>query len=585
MVKQNIFDIQTKNLLKQLNLLYDENKALKIYNEILDLIMKYKPEIKQINNNSTFLTEKDVVIITYADQITENGKYPLVTLTDFFNTYFKGLINFIHILPFYPYSSDDGFSVIDYYEVKQEYGNWEHINILSSSFNLMFDAVINHISAQSNWFKEYLSGNKLYSDYFIEADPQKNYSCVTRPRALPLLTKFNTANGIKYLWTTFSEDQIDINYKSERLLLNIVDLLLFYISNNAKLIRLDAIGYLWKEENTSCINLPQTHTMIKLFRSIIELTGSDTKLITETNVPHQDNISYFGSGYDEAHMVYAFSLPPLTLFAFLTENSYPLMEWLKILELQSEQTTFFNFLASHDGIGVMPAKGYLKDDELDFMIKKVTEKGGYVSYKNNPDGTKSPYELNINYYEAIADNNVDENINIKKFIAAQSLLLSLRGVPGIYIHSILGSKNYSEGVLKTGQNRTINREKLIKNNLDQELKDINSLRSKIFSQFKYLIVTRKKEVAFSPESNQKIIFNNKSLISFLRMDKSKNNCILCLVNVSNKQNTFAIDLEEFELTNKSRCKDLISGNMIHIENNRINLNMDTYQVMWLKFIV
>ncbi len=185
----------------------------------------------------------------------------------------------------------------------------------------MFDAVINHISQHSRWFQGYLSGQEPYTDYFVEVDPAADLSDVVRPRTLPLLTPVETADGTKHVWTTFSADQIDLNYASPDLLLEVLDVLLTYVQQGAQLIRLDAIGFMWKEIGTTCIHLPQAHSLIKLMRAALDEAAPETLLVTETNVPHAENISYFGDGYDEAQMVYNFTLPPLTLHAFLTGDA------------------------------------------------------------------------------------------------------------------------------------------------------------------------------------------------------------------------------------------------------------------------
>lgn len=447
-----------ERLLEKIAFVYGEEKADDIYTALNNLMEKYKAD--RIPKDKQWVDEKDVMLITYGDNIKEKGKSPLKSLKEFLQNNVKDVINSVHILPFYPYSSDDGFSVIDYRKVNPELGTWEDIQNFSKEFYLMFDGVINHISKESDWFQGYLKGDTKYRRYFIEADPKQDYSSVTRPRALPLLTKFRTSHGEKFLWTTFSDDQIDLNYENEEVLLEIIDILLTYAKLGARYIRLDAIGYLWKKIGTSCIHLDETHTIIQLIRDVLDEVYPGTIIITETNVPHKDNISYFGNGYNEAHMVYQFPLPPLTLYSFLSGNAKYLTKWAQSLEPTSNKTTFFNFLASHDGIGVRPAEGILSEQQIEWLCEKVKEHQGFVSYKDNGDGTQSPYELNINYLDALSHPDDAQELKVKRFIAAQSILFSMIGVPGIYIHSLLGSQNDHEGVKETGRYRSINREKL-----------------------------------------------------------------------------------------------------------------------------
>ncbi len=411
------------------------------------------------------------ILITYGDQLHDADQPPLRTLAEFCDTHLRGVVDGIHLLPFYPYSSDDGFSVIDYKQVNPALGTWDDVARVGQHFHLMFDGVINHISAQSEWFKAFLRDDPKYRDYFIVVEGDPDLSQVVRPRALPLLTEFTTPSGVKKVWTTFSADQIDLNYANPDVLLDIIDVLLFYVAHGAELIRLDAIAYLWKEIGTSCLHLPQTHRVIQLLRAILDEVAPHVALITETNVPHQDNLSYFGDGHNEAQLVYNFALPPLTLHTFHTGDASALTQWAASLTLPSDETTFFNFLASHDGIGLNPARGILRDDEITALVDRVVAHGGRVSYKSNPDGSTTPYELNINYFDALSDPNSSEPLalQIDRFVAAHAIMLALSGVPGIYFHSLFGSRGWPEGVTITGQNRTINRQKFDRAEVEREL--------------------------------------------------------------------------------------------------------------------
>ncbi|QTN01374.1 sugar phosphorylase [Sediminibacillus dalangtanensis] len=562
---------------EKLQFIYEQQDAAYLLTNIQRLMGEYESTIPSQSRNRDFVSEKDTILITYGDTIKEDGKAPLQSLHEFLNDHVKETLTGVHVLPFYPFSSDDGFSVIDYFAVDPKLGSWEDVESLSDDYELMFDAVINHISAKSEWFQEYLKGNPAYQDFFIEADPEADYSKVTRPRALPLLTKFETANGSKYIWTTFSEDQIDLNYKNPELVLKIIELLLFYISKGAKLIRLDAIGFLWKEMGTSCIHLDQTHEMIQLFRNIVDTIAPDTILITETNVPHKDNISYFGNGFNEARMVYQFPLPPLTLHTFLTGDASHLADWASSLEETTEETTYFNFLASHDGIGVRPVEGILTDGEVEAMIDSVHAHGGYVSYKDNGDGTKSPYELNINYFDALSHPEDPQDRKVKRFAAAQSVLLSVTGVPGIYIHSMLGSRNYQEGVKETGRYRSINREKLDRGKLEQELADPASVRSQVLENMKQLIRIRTAERAFHPNSPQEVLKLNKHVFSIVRTNKdSPEEKVFVLINVSDNPQSLSLD------SDSQTAHDLISGKTYVSGSGKLSVTLQPYQVAWLK---
>jgi len=390
--------------------IYPKNQVQNITQEIERLIQKYQPKIQQSN---WALSEKDVVLIAYGDHVQQKNEAPLQTLKKFLDRYFADTISSVHLLPFYPYTSDDGFSVVDYKEVNPALGNWENIYAFSQDYQLMFDAVINHISQASEWFQGYLADDSQYQDFFIDVDLSTDLSQVVRPRALPLLSPFTDQNGNqKHIWTTFSADQVDLNYENPKVFLAVLEVLLFYISKGAKLLRLDAIGFLWKEIGTSCIHLPETHKVIQLMRQVIEHLAPQTILITETNVPHQENISYFGNGKNEAHLVYNFTLPPLLAYSILQESAVELTAWAKTLQLPSDEVCFFNFTASHDGVGVRPLTGILDDSQLNVLVETARKNGGQISYKNNADGSKSPYELNCNYLNLLTlpNTSVEEKV-------------------------------------------------------------------------------------------------------------------------------------------------------------------------------
>lgn len=551
-------------IIEKLDFLYGNTNhdVEEIYKQIEEIIDKYSKGNKK---DSSWVNEEDVILITYGDSIREEGKPALQTMKEFLVEYVDS-VNAVHFLPFFPYTSDDGFSVVDFREIDSELGSWDDVNEIADQYDLMFDAVINHISKESDWFKGFLNNDPKYQDYFVEADPNLDYSQVTRPRALPLLTPFDTDQGTKYMWTTFSDDQIDINYKNPKVLLEIIDILNMYAKNGAKYLRLDAIGFMWKKLGTSCIHLDETHMLIKLMRDVLEVSAPGTILITETNVPHEDNISYFGNGYDEAHMVYQFPLPPLTLFSFLKGNAKKLTEWAASLEPTTTETSYFNFLASHDGVGLRPTEGILTDDERQFLVDTTTEHGGLVSYRDNGDGTKSPYELNVNYLNALVHPEKSDDVKVKRSLAAHSILLSIVGVPGVYVHSLLGSENDYQGVEESNINRRINREKLDKDQLVKDLND-DTLRAKVFNELSGLIKLRRTQKAFHPNAKQEVLFLDDRVFSIIRENEETGDTILVLVNVSN---------DIVYLNTEYTGKDLIRD--IHIDRD-IELSPD--QFMWI----
>ncbi len=482
------------------------------------------------------LSEKDVLLITYADQLRESDKTPLATLADFTKTQLAGLVSGIHLLPFYPWSSDDGFSVKDFFAVDAAFGDWVDIERLRPGFDLMFDAVFNHMSAQGEWFQNFLADEPAFRDFFVTVAGNPDLSPVVRPRALPLLTEFQTARGPEKVWTTFSADQVDLNFKNPAVLLASIRALLFYVERGAKFIRLDAIAYLWKEIGTSCIHLPQTHRVIQLWRAVLDEVAPGVRLITETNVPHVDNISYFGDGTNEAQLVYNFALPPLVLHSLATGNAEKLTRWAASLRLPSDQTTFFNFLASHDGIGMNPARGILSQAEIDALVARATAHGGFVSYKHNSDGTKSPYELNITYFDALSNPTADEPLptQVNRFLVAHAIMFALVGVPGIYFHSLFGSRNDRAGAETSGIHRRINRQKLSRAELYAGLADALSLRALVFGGLTHLLEQRRASRAFAPGAKQRLLELDARVFALIRESADGAERMLCLHNVSSE---------------------------------------------------
>jgi sucrose phosphorylase len=560
-----------------LTFLYGVDRAGAVFDHLEQWIARHR---EHLPDTSQRVSERDAILITYPDQFRYRDTPPLQGLADFARRYLEELLSAIHILPFYPSTSDDGFSVVDYREVNSEWGEWDDVQRIGQRFKLMFDAVINHVSAHSEWFKGFLRDDPRYRDWFIVVDPNVDLSAVVRPRALPLLTRVESASGPKHVWTTFSADQIDLNFANPGLLLEIIEVLLFYVMQGAQFIRLDAIAYLWKEIGASCIHLPQTHRVVQLWRAILDHVAPGVMLITETNVPHEDNVAYFGDGTNEAHMVYNFALPPLTLHAFHAGDAQTLSRWAAALTRPSDQTTFFNFLASHDGIGLNPARGILPENEIEQLCERTLAHGGLISYKNNPDGTRSPYEMNINYFDALSDPAGGESIEtqVDRFIAAQAIMLALAGLPGIYVHSLLGSRSDHAGVERTGHNRAINRQKFDADALEEELGDLNSLRARVLQRYAMLLRARAAQPAFDPYGPQRILEGHAAIFAVLRSTRAGDQRVLCLHNVSNQPQTFKVDSDVLRV---QAISDLIEGGRYALESEHWSVKLKAYQVKWL----
>jgi len=566
------------NLLPLLSQIYPAEVAVGLEQAIVERInlIHRGNDVQQLDG----LTSSSVMLISYADTFTRRGQAPLQTLKQVVDQYLKPFIDSIHILPFYPWSSDDGFAVMDLSAVNSEVGDWTDIENLGQDYQLMFDGVINHLSAKSTWFKAFLAGDPKFENYFITVEPEdlELLSEVVRPRTLPLVHPFHKEDTELLIWTTFSEDQVDLNYANPEVLLSILDVLLDYANKGAKYIRLDAIAYLWKALGSSSIHLPQTHALIQLMRRVLHLAGKPVRLVTETNVPHADNTSYFGDGNNEAHLVYNFALPPLLLHSLYSGDTEALSKWASELKTPHPEAHFFNFTASHDGIGITPLLGLVPEADIEAICQQIKTLGGFVSMKSLPDGSEIPYELNINWLDAMeipdepGHNHTSEQI--ARFFLTQGVMLSLKGLPGIYVHSLFGSQGWIGGVQETGSARSVNREKLDADILDTVLNDPNSRRSIIFSRYATLLKVRAHEPAFDPGAEQRILKSPPG--SFIVERKSvEGNRLICIFNF--RPITSHYDLSQLSKNNVDYT-DLLSGSVLKGE----ILHLKPYTMAWLK---
>ena len=579
-----------KNIQELISFLYGQEQVNDLTSSLWQRIETFKhnyPQFQENFSSQQMLTQEDVILITYGDQFREPNRSPLYSLNEFLQSNLIDVISGVHILPFYPYSSDDGFSVIDYRQVAPELGTWQDIALLGENFNLMFDLVANHISAKSDWFQSFLAGKEPFTEYFPVFEPNIDLSQVVRPRATPLLSPFQTANGLRHVWTTFSVDQIDLDYSNPLVLLEVVDVLLFYVAQGAQIIRLDAIAFLWKIPGTSCIHLPQTHVVVKLFRAILDAVAPSVLLITETNVPHQENISYFGNYLpefqrnDEAQLVYQFPLAPLILHTFLTGDSTHLTDWAEGLPELLPGTTFFNFMASHDGIGVRPVEGLLDAKEIHNLVENTLANGGQVSYRSNPDSSQSAYELNITWFDALNDpSKPEQELDIQRFLASQAIMLSFAGVPGIYVHSLLGSRNCVDCLTETGRARSINRERFLLAELEEELSDPHNLKSRVLTGYRQLLQIRKQQPDFHPATRQRILRLGSDVFGIQRMAEDGSR-VLSITNVTSRPVDLEIELSNSCLPGNATWVDLLTGETLFGQT-VLQIDLAPFQFRWLK---
>ncbi|TVS16392.1 MAG: alpha-amylase [Gammaproteobacteria bacterium] len=465
---------------------------------------------------------EDVVLVTYGNTLSQPDEAPLATLHRFLGSRLEGVVNAVHVLPFFPFSSDDGFSVIDFYSVDPALGDWSDISALSQDFALMADLVINHVSRESLWFMDFVNDREPGRGFFLALEPGTDLTRVVRPRNTPLLVPIHTYRGLRHVWATFSEDQIDLDFSQPRVLAEMVRVLCHYLRAGARMVRLDAIAYLWKELGTPCIHHPNTHAVVCILRLVSELLCPPDEdpvvLVTETNVPHSENVSYFGAG-DEAHMVYQFSLAPLVLHALVRGSSRYLMQWGAVLEPPPRGCTFLNFIASHDGIGLRPAEGLVPEEDLRGLVELMHEFGGFVSMRMLADGTQRPYEINISLFDALRGTFAGEDHwQVERFLCSQAIAMSLQGVPALYIHSLLATPNDLEGVDRSGRTRSINRRQCQLEDVDALLGDLRTPTARVFGALTALLRLRRTLPAFSPDARQRFVPLGDSWVTLVRGD-------------------------------------------------------------------
>lgn len=553
---------------EHLSLLYAEEVAADVSDRIASLLSRYRKVVER--SEQTVLSECDVMLITYGDTLVDNGMPPLQVLHRFYREYLNEFVGLVHILPFHPYSSDDGFAVIDYYDVRDELGGWGDIQQLSMDCRVMADAVINHVSSESGWFRGFLAGRVEYAEFFVECDPAVDLSDVVRPRTSPLLTAYTDANGSeRHIWTTFSADQVDLNYRNPDVLLAVLEVLFFLIRQGARLLRLDAVTYLWKEAGTTCANLPETHAIIKIIRGAVAALCPGVMIVTETNVLHRENVAYFGDGQDEAHMVYNFALPPLIAHSLIQGDSRRLSAWASDLRMPSEEVCLLNFSASHDGIGVRPVEEILSEHELLALIDAATAIGGSVSYRTI-DGEDRPYELNCTFLDLISTPGEDDEITAARFVASQAIALAMPGVPAIYIHSLLGTRNDHSWVELTGRARSINRSRLDYAAVQDALRG-DGLPLRIFRAMRRLIVARRNEPAFNPYGDFRILELGDEVFAIRRWLSGHGQDVVAIVNLTPNDVTITID--------QTICgTDVLNGQDIRPG----EIALASYAVLWIR---
>lgn len=588
-------DQTRRRIFDRLSFLYGPDIASQTIPELIRLIRVHHAykcgeaiSAEQSFDPAQRFSEQDMILITYGDMI-RGGGASLAALGEFLQALRRraAVFNTLHILPFFPYSSDRGFSVTDFRAVDPNIGSWQDIAELGKTYKLMFDGVFNHASAKSPAFREMLSGNPAYQDFAVTFRSRDELTLeqrriLRRPRTTDILTKFHSINGPIWAWTTFSPDQIDLNYRNPKVLLSVIDTLLLYVRKGADLVRLDAVTYLWVEPGTPGANLAQTHEIIRLFRDVLDVAAPHVALVTETNVPHEENITYFGNGADEAQMVYNFALPPLVLHAFYRQDASCLTAWAQTLHYPSNTTTYLNILDTHDGIGLPGAANILPAEEQDFLIRRARQHGAFISYRSVEDAARAPYEINSTWYSALNLDNSgeDRSFQVRRFVASRSIALALRGVPGIYLHGLIGSRNDVQLALRTKVKRDVNRSPLDLSRLLRNLSEPRSKLNMIHEHLGRLLEIRIHHRAFHPNGAQKVLAVSPDVFAVLRLAPGGAERILAVTNVTSRPARIAIPLSEIT-EEDGNWYDLVSGRGWMASDHTLALSLQPYDVMWL----
>ena len=521
--------------------------------------------------------ETDCLMISYGDSILQQGEKPLHTLKQFLDRYADGYINGVHILPFYPFTSDDGFSVLDYSSVNESLGDWSDIQSIAADYSLMSDLVINHCSARSPWFDNFIKDRDPGRNFFVTASPDDDLSAVVRPRTNPLLREVETVNGTQYVWCTFSHDQVDLNFRNPEVLKQFVSIIRQYLDSGVRLFRLDAVAFLWKQPGTNCLNLEQTHEIVRLLRTLIEHAQDDAIIVTETNIPNRENLAYFGNA-NEAHWVYNFSLPPLLVNSLITGDCHYLKQWMMSMPPARNGTAYFNFIASHDGIGLRPAEGLLTESEINTLVETMQTFGGRISWRTGDQAQRKPYEINIALFDALqGTTHGPDHWGLQRFLCAHAIMLALEGVPGIYIHSLVGTRNDYQRVENAGHNRAINRHQWQYSELQDRLADANSSEHLVFSGISELLKIRRQQSAFHPNATQFTLHLGSGLFGFWRQSIDRQQSIFCISNITDQVQT--LNLSDINLIDNENWVDLIS--QLPCDGIMQSIAMQPYQTLWI----
>ena len=522
--------------------------------------------------------ESHSVLITYADSIYKNGEATLKTLNELLSKHFGSLSKVVHILPFLKSTSDGGFAVSSYDSLEEKFGGWDDLKSISKNHDLMADLVLNHVSSSHPWVQQFIKSQEPGISNVFSPKQNLDWSNVVRPRSSSLFSQINTDDGPKQVWTTFGPDQIDLNWHNPKMTLEFLNLIITYLSNGIKWLRLDAVGFIWKESGTTCLHLPKAHSIVKLLRVLLNNLLDDGVLITETNVPQKENLSYLISD-DEAHMAYNFPLPPLLLEAIITSRADILNSWIFDWPILPEDTTLFNFTASHDGVGLRALEGLMNEQRIKDLLINCEKRGGLVSHRRLSNGDDKPYELNISWWSAMEDSSRDaKRFQYERFILSQLLVMALKGVPAFYLPALLASENDIKSFSMTGQRRDLNREKFKSENLSAVLNNPESNANKNLKYLRNAMDVRSKLKQFHPCSQMKCLSKGRSDIVVIKRGKGPES-VFAIHNMTENKINYQLNDNDLPkiIDNDFNTHDFLTSTKYNCK----NISLDPFQVIWL----
>ena len=408
--------------------------------------------------------KNEAMLITYSDSLGNNLK----DLKHVLEKHLKGVISGVHILPFFPSSGDRGFAPMDYTKVDPAFGDWEDVKALAKDYYLMFDFMVNHISAQSPYFKDFLEKKDAsewrnlfirYKDFWKETGGEPTQEQVDliykrKPRAPYRIAEFADGTSEK-VWCTFDEQQVDLDVAHPVAKKFIKDNLTFLCEKGASIIRLDAFAYANKKIGTNCFFVePDIWETLKECTDVLD--AHNVTVLPEIHEHYTIQLKIAEHDY----YVYDFAMPMLVLHTLFSGNVDRLVHWMEICPRKQ-----FTTLDTHDGIGVVDVKDLMTDEECEATREALYAQGANVKkkYSSAEYNNLDIYQINCTYYSALGNND-------QAYILARVLQCFAPGIPQIYYVGLLAGENDIELLERTKEGRNINRHYYSLEEIDETVK-------------------------------------------------------------------------------------------------------------------